>query len=118
MPSEMIYGGSGNVDVRVAWGDRDRENVQVATLVKDAPGQTATNRIINIVNEWLVMAGEPPIDLGVLTEKMRRNREKAGELPLDPFFDGWHATLDNWSSVNALIRVLKRARDTSFGRPE
>ena len=117
MPSEKIYSSVGDIDVRVAWGTTGT-TVQVATLVRDAPGFKATQRVISIVNEWLVEAGEPPIELEKLVEKMRHSREKRGELSLDPYFDGFHATIDNWQDLNELIRVLRRARDTVHGKPE
>ncbi len=36
----------------------------------------------------------------------------------EPFFDGYYATLDDWTEVNYLIKTLKKARDDAFGRPE
>lgn len=107
MPSEIIY--SPGVHVRVAWGSNQNGPVQVATLAtsQERPGE-ATERIIGIVNEWLKAAGEPTIDLAKLREA----------LPYEPEFDGWHASLDEWSEVNRLIKVLKRARDQAFGTPE
>lgn len=107
MPSETIHGNMGEVDVRVAWGSNQSGEVQVATLMAGtSPGPT--ERLIGIVNEWLKEAGEPTIDLAKLRE----------HLPYTPDFDGWHASLGNWSAVNRLIKVLKRARDQAFGVPE
>lgn len=113
MPSETIYGDSSQVDVRVAWGTEQHGEVQVATLVHtwgqdDGALVTSTDRILSIVNDWLVAAGMPVIDVA---ELKRRS-------PHGPFFDGWHASLRSWPSVNTLIRVLKRARDRQFGTPE
>lgn len=106
MPSEKIYG-TGDIDTRVAWGSG--KTVQVATLVRETTEFDPTERIIKIVNEWLEAAGEPKIDLAKLREKITEGR---------PYFDGYHASLTSWTEVNALIRVLKRARDAAFGRPE
>lgn len=109
MPSEMIYSRKQDIDVRVAWGNDGSETIQIATLVAQRMDNDPTERVITIVNEWLDAAKLPKIDLAEL-------RKRLSETP--PFFDGFHATLDDWSSVNALIRVLKRARDKSFGPPE
>lgn len=109
MPSETIYSKRGMVDVRVAWGTNQSGEVQVASLA--ASGEhpdEATDRLFNIVNEWLKAAEMPVIDVKAL-------REKLGYAPM---FDGWHASLGAWSEVNRLIKVLKRARDQAFGSPE
>lgn len=113
MPSETIYGSDTPVDVRVSWGSTPHGEVQVATLVhtrseNDGPLITPGDRILKIVNDWLDAAGMQPIDV----EELKRR------LPHETFFDGWHATLGDWSSVNQLIKVLKRARDKQFGVPE
>lgn len=112
MPSEVIYGSGGPVDVRVAWGSTPHGEIQVATLVharseNDGPMVTPTDRILKVVNDWLVAADMDPIDVA---ELRRRS-------PHEPIFDGWHATLDDWAAVNRLIQVLKRARDKQFGVP-
>lgn len=107
MPSETVYGRD-QVDVRVAWGS-DQGDVQVATLAKgqEDPNE-ATDRLFTIVNQWLADAGMPTIDVA----ELRRS------LKYTPMFDGWHASLGQWSDVNRLIKVLKRARDQAFGSPE
>lgn len=112
MPSETIYGSRGPVDVRVAWGDAEHGEIQVATLMhtrseNDGPLVTATDRILKVVNDWLEAAGMSKIDV----EELKRKS------PHEPFFDGWHATLDDWAGVNRLIKVLQRARDKQFGTP-
>lgn len=113
MPSETIYGSHAPVDVRVSWGSVPDGEVQVATLMhtrseNDGPLVTPTDRILKIVNDWLREAGMNTIDV----EELKRRS------PHEPFFDGWHATLGDWASVNTLIKVLKRARDKQFGVPE
>lgn len=107
MPSETIYSRQGQIDVRVAWGGNQSHEVQVATLASGTDPDP-TERVIAIVNEWLKDAGEPTIDL----VKLRAAVKYA------PMFDGWHASLNDWSEINSLIRVLKRARDQAFGSPE
>lgn len=108
MPREKVYDTTSTFDVDVAWG-KDCSYVQVAVVAakrdsKDVP----TQRIIDIVNEWLTAAGEPAIDLAKLREK----------LPDEPNFDGWHATLNTREQLNELIRHLRRARDGAFGKDE
>lgn len=107
MPTETIY--STPVHVRVAWGSNQVGEVQVATLAscQEYPDE-ATDRLLGVVNEWLKAAAMPVIDIAELRK----------QLPYTPDFDGWHASLDDWSEVNRLIKVLKRARDQSFGSPE
>lgn len=108
MPAETIYGSSGDIDVRVSWGDETMETVQVVTQASQREGaEDPTERLIGIVNDWLKAAGEPTIDLAKLKEA----------LPYTPSFDGWWACLNDWASVNRLIKVLQRARDRSFGTP-
>lgn len=109
MPSEMIFSHDGDVDVRVAWGSNQSGTIQVATLAasKKTP-HDATDRLFGVVNEWLKAADMPPIDV----------KELRAKLPFTPEFDGWHATLDDWTGANRMIKVLKRARDQAFGAPE
>lgn len=108
MPSETIHTRDG-IDVRVAWGSNQSGEVQIATLAasREKLGEE-TDRVIAIVNEWLKDAGEPTIDM----VKVR------AALKYTPHFDGWHASLNDWSNLNCLIRVLKRARDRAFGAVE
>lgn len=108
MPSETIYGAPG-AHVRVAWGSNRSGEVQVASLAtsQERAGE-ATDRLLGIVNDWLKAADMPVIDVAELRKR----------LPFEPDFDGWHASLTEWAEVNRLIKVLKRARDQSFGSPE
>ena len=109
MPSEVVYGSSGGVDVRVSWGTGETGTVQVVSqAVKTGEdGSDPTERLIGIVNEWLKAAGQQTIDLAALRK-----------IPtIDPHFDGWWATLTDWAQVNRLIKALKRARDRQFGDP-
>jgi len=107
MPAETIYSNTG-VDVRVSWGGEGQETVQIVTQAARRDGvEDPTARMISIVNDWLKGAGEPTIDLAKLKEA----------LPYEPSFDGWWMTLDDWGSLNRLIKVLQRARDRSFGAP-
>lgn len=108
MPSETIYSRDHQVDVRVAWGGNQSHEVQVASLATSRDPYDATDRLITIVNEWLKEAEMPGIDTVKLREKLKHA----------PMFDGWHASLNEWSEVNRLITVLKRARDQAFGKPE
>lgn len=108
MPAETIYS-AGDIDVRVAWGSEFTQTLQVATQVARKEDYDPTQRVISIVNEWLVAAGDQPIDLVELAKKMRANGYPA------PFFDGYTAQLSDWSQVNTLIKVLRRARDRVFG---
>lgn len=107
MPSETIF--SDSVHVRASWGANLSGVVQVATLAasQEYPGE-ATDRAINIVNEWLKDAELPLIDIKALR----------AALSYTPEFDGWHASLTDWADINRLIKVLKRARDQAFGTPE
>ena len=109
MPSEVTYGSSGGVDVRVSWGTDAAGMVQVVSqAVKTGePESNPTDRLIGIVNLWLKDAGQPMIDLPALRKA----------LPYEPMFDGWWAMLSDWAQVNRLIRALKRARDKQFGEP-
>jgi hypothetical protein len=109
MPSEVIYGPN-NVHTRVSWGTNEEGMVQIVTQAvrTGEPGTDPVERLIKIVNEWLVAAGQPTIDLAGF-------RERA--LPCELSFDGWWAQLDNWAQVNRLIKTLKRARDRQFGDP-
>lgn len=103
MPAETVHEPNGMFDVRVSWG-HDSGYIQVATRA-----DKGTEHIVRIVNEWLEAAALPAVDLDAL-------RKKLGENP--PHFDGWHATLDNRRNVNDLIRHLRKARDSAFGRDE
>jgi hypothetical protein len=109
MPSEVIYGSSGGVDVRVSWGTNQEGTVQVVSqAVKTGEdGTEPFERLIIIVNQWLEAAGKPIIDAA----------ELKAALPYEPMFDGWWATLSDWAQVNRLIKALKRARDRQFGDP-
>jgi hypothetical protein len=110
MPSEVVYGSGGDVDIRVSWGNGESELVQVATLAVNhgLPGEPdPTERMLGIVNEWLTGAGMSPIDVA---ELRRRS-------PAPIMFDGWHATLGSWGQANRLIKVLQRARDRAYGSP-
>lgn len=108
MPSEVIYGSGGDVDVRVSWGNDESGTVQVVSQAADRPGLDGpTARLLNIVNDWLTSAGMLPVDVAELTRRA----------PAPPHFDGWWATLDDWGACNRLIRVLQRARDRAFGPP-
>lgn len=118
MPAEKIYSSTGDIDIRVAWGNQRSDMIQVATLVRPTTDFDPTRRIINIVNEWLVAAGEQPLDLDAITKKIVDKAQTKGEIFANPFFDGYHATLASWTDANDLIRVLRRARDTVFGKPE
>lgn len=109
MPSEVVYGSSGSIDVRVSWGTNEEGTVQVVSQAV-ATGEALSDpadRVVGIVNQWLKDAGEPTIDLA----KLR------AALPYEPMFDGWWATLTDWAQVNRLIRALKKARDRQFGEP-
>lgn len=107
MPAETVYGDDG-VNVRVAWGTAPHGEVQIATLAVETGEQPdPTQRLIETVNNWLSDAGEPMIDLA----KLRL------ALPYTPSFDGWHAQLKDWASVNRLIGTLRKARDRQFGPP-
>lgn len=118
MPAEKIYSSKGDIDIRVAWGNHRSDMIQVATLVRPTTDFDPTRRIISIVNEWLVAAGEQPLDLDAITKKLADKARANGEIFANPFFDGYHATIESWSEANDLIRVLRRARDTVFGKPE
>jgi len=107
MPSEVIYGSGGDVDIRVSWGSDESQTVQVVTQAAKRPDKDPTERLIGIVNSWLEDAKMPQIDLAELREK----------LPFEPSFDGWWALLSNWGECNRMIKVLQRARDRAFGSP-
>ena len=108
MPSETIYSQQGRVDVRVAWGTNQSGQVQVATLAATTESQDSLDRLFALINEWLKEADMPQLDATELRKRLKYT----------PMFDGWHASLSDWSEVNRLIKVLKRARDNSFGAPE
>lgn len=109
MPNETTRGQVGEYAVRVMWG-RDCGYVQVQALLLPTPGYAPTQRIIDIVNEWLTAAGEKPISHASLVAKLGAERQ--------PHFDGYCATLEDRRTVNELIRNLKSARDGAFGRDE
>jgi hypothetical protein len=106
MPSEVIYGPNG-VHTRVSWGGEGQETIQLVTQAVTHQGAEPTERLIRIVNEWLDAAGMPQIDHAELVRRCSS----------PPFFDGWWATIDSWSQVNRLIKVLQRARNRSYGEP-
>lgn len=111
MPAETIY--TENMDVRVAWGSGFTETLQVTVKVpRRREEDDPTRQIISIVNEWLEAAGERKIDLDALNAKLVANGHPAA------FFDGYTAQISSWPAVNALIKHLRRARDTVFGGPE
>lgn len=109
MPAEVINDLTGAFDTRVAWGTYGT-HVQLSTQFGNGGAQIITN----MVNEWLTACGEPAIDfqkirsLPTFTVPGRRDT---------PHFDGVHATLDR-DMINKLIKVLRRARDTVYGRDE
>jgi hypothetical protein len=108
MPSEVIYG-PGNVHTRVSWGSDESGTVQIVTqaVAGGLPNVDPTDRLIQIVNDWLSEAELPQIDPAELRKRMTH----------EPFFDGWWAQLDDWGQCNRLIKVLQRARDRAFGSP-
>jgi hypothetical protein len=111
MPSEVIYGSGGGVDVRVSWGTNQEGTVQVVSQATKT-GEQGTDpfeRLIMIVNQWLIEAGD--------ADKVIDAAELKAALPYEPLFDGWWATLSDWAQVNRLIKALKRARDRQFGDP-
>lgn len=110
MPAETIYT-DGN-DVRVAWGSGFTETLQVTVKVpRRRDEDDPTRQIISIVNEWLRAAGQDEIDLVKLNTLLVANGHPKA------FFDGYTAQISNWASVNRLIKVLQRARNTVFGDP-
>lgn len=115
MPAEKIHGcNQSPFDVRVAWsGGPDAGTVQVAALAADG-----ADRILGYVNEWLASAKMPQIDVEKLRSSMTVPADLVGVIPdYQPFFDGWHVDLDR-SGINRMIRALRRARDSAFGKDE
>ena len=116
MPAEKIRDESGKGHVRVAWAGHGSGMVQVAALMDD--GAEGADRVLKIVNEWLAAAKMPLIDV----EKLKRDIEIPPPL-LDviphyaPWFDGWHLDFQRFQ-INQLIRDLRRARDSAFGKDE
>lgn len=108
MPSETIHDSTGIIDIRVSWGNDESGTVQVVSQAATREGVLhPTDRIVNILNDWLIEAHMPLVDL----DELRK------ELSYEPHFDGWWATLNSWSECNRLIKVLQRARDRAFGSP-
>ena len=106
MPAETFHDQVGPFDVRISWGQGNC--VQVATRHKDRLA------IVDIVNDWLVAAGESPIDKQWLAKTVE------GKTLAAPVFDGWHATFTEGDrcAINAMIATLRKARDQAFGKDE
>lgn len=109
MPAETIHGINTPIDTRVSWG-LDCGYVQIATLHKDG-GRV----IVGYVSDWLEAAGRPRIDWDELVKAVRESQTDTGGAIA---FDGMHASLDHRSSINDLIRVLRKSRDQAFGKDE
>lgn len=108
MPAETIYGRDG-IDARVSWGGTGMQTVQLVTQAAAREGfDEPTERLLDVVNDWLRAAEMPLIDLDELKRKV----------PFPVYFDGWWMSFDSWTGLNRLIKMLKRARDRSFGIPE
>lgn len=105
MPSETITQPDCPFDVRVAWG-KDQGVVEVATVCHGSPN--GAERIATYVSQWLENAELPPVDYQALSLRIEN----------PPYFDGFHASLQDRRAVNDLIRHLRRARDQAFGRDE
>jgi hypothetical protein len=99
MPKERITSESiDQFDVTVSWNRTG--TVQIATTAADADRR---------LRNWAEVTDMPPPG----------DHEGTPSAPGTSFklFDGWHVDLDR-DRVNALIRVLRRARDQAFGRDE
>lgn len=107
MPAETFHDQIGPFDVRIAWGQGDC--VQIATRHKDG-----FHAIVKIVSDWLVAAGENPIDAEWLKKTVE---EKTLETPA---FSGWHATFTDKEryAINSMIATLRKGRDQAFGKDE
>lgn len=109
MPAEVIHDLTGVFDARVAWGTYGT-HVQLSTQY----GQHGPQHIVNIVNDWLAACGEPVIDFNKI--RLLPGETTPGRRDT-PHFDGVHVTLDR-DQINKLIKILRRARDTVYGRDE
>lgn len=121
MPAEKIHsiglpGDSDLPHLRVSWGP-ECGYLQVASLFEPKHGADV---IISTVNEWLKGAGLADIpgreELSRLITKMSAPDSIVAQFGIG--FDGFHVTLDDRRSINQLIAVARRARDSAFGRDE
>lgn len=92
MPKELIASTPGSNVVEVTWGTGPY-SVQIATYSHD-------RLISHTVPKNVVDAGVNPVDIETTPEHTP--------------FTGWYADLGR-DEINRLIRVLRRARDKSFG---
>lgn len=90
MPKETVYDVTRSFDVEVNWS-RVGGHVQVATVVPPAETADGPESLAALMAGW--------------TEETKATAT------------GLYATLDR-DGINRLIRVLRRARDQSFGRDE
>ena len=108
MPKESIYSDHGR-SVRVSWGS-DTGYVVVTTS-----RESATTETIDTVLSWAKSGG-------FVTEHVddvRSAIDAHGSIaPGRVFFDGFESALTTRRQVNDLIRTLRRARDSAFGRDE
>jgi hypothetical protein len=103
MPREYISQPDCPFDVVIGWGNGENE-VQIATVVDGVP--SGVQRIVDLLNEYLAEADMPKIDYAELCNRARQS----------PHFDGWYVGLTDRRRVNGLIQLLRRARDSAFGK--
>ena len=116
MPAEKVRDESGNGHVRVAWAGQGSGMVQVAALMDD--GAEGADRVLAMVNEWLAAAKMDPIDVEKLKRDIQIPPPLVGTIPsYAPWFEGWHLDFDRFR-INQLIRNLRHARDSAFGKDE
>lgn len=111
MPAETIHGVDTPIDLRIAWGNRG-DSVQIMSRHHD--GETGARLAVEMVNEWCRACGEPEVDF----EKIRSlpTTTVPGRRDI-PYFQGFTSAVDR-RSINDVIRVLRRARNASFGADE
>lgn len=109
MPREAVPGEGGAFEI--GWG-RDTNTIEVVT----SAGYDGARRVVATVNEWLNLAGLPPVDLDELGKKMAELGADPTVPSVAPYFSGFHVHLGERRAVNDLIRHLQRARDMAFGR--
>jgi hypothetical protein len=115
MPKERIDGLGGDFDTTVGWSPSQDLQVGVvratpgSVLVDVCAGETAA-AVGRTVRDWIAEHPDAS-DAQVGTRIVAAMDARIGG------FDGLRTTLDR-AGVNKLIRVLRRGRDSAFGRDE
>lgn len=102
MPKEKVFDSAGLFDLEVGWSSLG-ECVQVGLLVHDGRS----------IADWLTESSGDELPPGT---RGGVPREAGEQMKLAQFTSLW-STLDR-AQINRLIRMLRKARDDSYGRDE